>query len=97
MWSAPDSAKEVPPVPAKVAFGDAWAPGGLLWHSQSLTVLQKVCRFPSLVSQHSEHKSYKNNVVCSCEFEVIQPLQICNGAWCPQIRPLGSPMPFPPL
>ena len=49
--SASDCAKEVSQAPEKLAFDTFWAPGGLLWHSQRLTVPKKVCRFPKSFSK----------------------------------------------
>ena len=61
--SASDCAKEVPQAPEKVAFGTFWAPGGLLWHSQRLTVPNKVCRFPTSFFQKSEKKHRTKTVL----------------------------------
>ena len=57
--SASDCAKEVPQAPEKVAFGTFWAPGGLLWHSQRLTVPKKVCRFPRSFPKNQKEQLQK--------------------------------------
>ena len=66
-------------------------------HSQVLIVTKQVCRFPKSFRKVRRKQIPQKRFFSRGEFHVIQLFEISHGAWCPRMRPLGSPIPFPTL